>query len=480
MRNIFSVFNPDKMVLGAIIFIVSMTVGLIWKLILDRRKSGYEITWTEYLIGGLIVGLIFALIGVSIAWNIAWNSKVTYHEYWNGWELEAVEIETVCQRDGSCYYEYDCDPYTVLEAYDCNCDEDGHCDTCFRTVTKYHQCPYVTAEYSHVIKTTLGDYQIDTHVFSANPEEWRRGSGFPNQVQAGPSQIWVEAKKRCQAGTPGPVTKRMDYENLLLASDSTILQQYSDQIDEYKEKNLLPDLQYGVQNWYDADKVYFVNYQPENANLWQETVAHLNSALGTELQGDMHLVIVQDSDASINPDVYITTLKAYWQCPEFWGRDSISKNSLIVVLGTNDGKNVTWARATTGMPVGNEAMTTTIRSQIKQVPLDPETIVGRVTGEFYTKTYDDGSQKTKVKGIGETGLLRRIIWGMDDPASSFVRISMSADDMDDVGGGFNYLACEIKPSLKEQIIIITISTLASCGVWIAVALFIGERYDRGW
>lgn len=471
--------NPEQILLATIIFFVSMLVGLVWKLILDYQNSDFEITWPEYVIGGVVVGLLFAIVGVNIGWNMAWNNKVTYHEYWNGWELQAVVQETTCTRDGACYHEYSCDPYLVTETYDCNCDDDG-CDTCTRTVTKYHDCPYATTEYTHVIKTSIGDYTINDHIFSTNPAEWRIGSGILDSVQRGPSQIWLDAKARCEAGTPGPVTARMNYENLILASDSTILKQYSDQIDAYLNAGLLPDLQRGVRDWYYADKVYFVGYTPTNPFAWQWTHANFNAAFGTELQGDLHLVIVQSDFASANPDAYITALKAYWQNPEVWDKDAISKNSVIVVLGTTDGQTVAWARAITGMPLGNEMMATVIRDRMKGVALTPEAVLGTVQGEFYVKTYDDGSQKTKVLGIGEDGILRRIMWGMDDSASKFARVSMSADDADDVGTGFNYLASEIKPSGGTQVWIVIISVILSCVVWYMVAYMFGEREHRRW
>lgn len=469
--------NPDQILLGAIIFIVSMLVGLAWKLVLDAQNSDAEITWTEYVIGGLVVGILFALIGVNIGWNMAWNNKVTYHEYWNGWELQAVVQEIQCTRDGPCYHEYSCDPYWVTEYYDCNCDDDG-CDRCSRQVEKTHDCPYATSEFVHTIQTTLGDYTIDDHIYSSNPAEWRAGSGIPGNIQRGPSQIWLDAKARCEAKQPGPVTKRMDYENLILASDSTILKQYSDQIEAYKNAGLLPDLQRGVQNWYYADKVYFVGYTPTDAFGWQWSHAVLNSAFGTESQGDLHLVIVQNDFASANPDAYVTALKAYWQNPEVWEKDAISKNSVIVVLGTKDGQTITWARATTGMPLGNEMMATVIRDRMKGVQLSPQAVLGTVKSEFYVKTYDDGSTKVKVRGTGEDGALRRILWGMDEPASKFVRVSMSADDADDVGTGFKYLAREIKPSTSQQVWIVIISVLLSCVVWFVVAYLIGERERR--
>jgi hypothetical protein len=255
----------------------------------------------------------------------------------------------------------------------------------------------------------------------------------------------------------------MPYENYLLASEKSILKQYSDRIAEYKDQGLLPNLQNGIRDYYYADKVHFVGgYSPESQEAWQNAVMYLNAALGGELQGDLHLVIVQDQGVSGQPDGYLTALKAYWQDPIVWGDNAISKNSIIVVVGTEDGQTVSWARATTGMPLGNEAMTTAVGSRIKGVKLTPEALVGNVTGEFYTRESDG---KTKVRGLHEKGALERIIWGIDDPGTKFARISMAAKDAEDVGSGFVYLGSEIEPSGGQKTLMFIVGFFLSALAW---------------
>lgn len=460
--------------LGFIVVSLALTAGLLVKIYLDRSDSSAQITWKEYIIGSFIGIPIVVLIVGSIGWKMAWNNVVTYHEYWNGWELQAAELITPCTRDGSCIHEYSCDPYLVPETYSCNCDKDG-CDTCTRMVTRYHSCPYATHEYTYLVQTTLGDYTIDSHVFSSSPLEWRGGSGVPGHIQRGPSRFWLDAKARCEAGQPGPVTKKMDYENYILASDNTILTQYSDQIRFFTDAGLLPPLRTDIKDWYLADKVYFVGLNPSNASVWQNTHALLNSAFGSELQGDLHLVIVQNPLADSHPDAYITALKAYWQNSETWQKDALSKNSLIIVLGT-DGQTVTWARAETGMPLGNESLKAGVQTFFREndVPLTPEAVIGSVSGQFYEKVdTDTGERKIKVQGIGESGALRRLLWGMDNPATKFTRISMKGGEEDDVGSGFSYLSSEIQPTTGQKWLIGTITFILCLVVWFAFAM-IGE------
>ena len=55
---------------------------------------------------------IIVPLTVWVGWHSAVNSMVKYHEFWNGWEVEANEYVTTCEKNGSCDYTYDCDPYT--------------------------------------------------------------------------------------------------------------------------------------------------------------------------------------------------------------------------------------------------------------------------------------------------------------------------------------------------------------------------------
>lgn len=478
--------NGSQFTLMMSIFVSSMVIGLIWKLILDKIQSNYEITWTEYLIGGVVVGLLFSILGVNVGWKIAINNKVKYNEFWNGWEISTNSQEIKCTKDGPCLHEYSCDPY-LCNPHECNCvctsrDKDGNCtsescQTCWDTC--YHDCPYATYEYVNTVDTTLGLYTIDDHVFAINPDVWRTGHFIPGGVQKGPSQFWMDAKNRCDLGNPGPVTKRNQYENYILASDTTILKEYSSQIEQFKNEGVLPDINHDIHDFYNSDKVYFVGIDPDDKTLWQKTISYFNAALGTELQGDLHLVIVKNLSVGNNPDVYMIALKAYWQDTKVFKKDTVSKNAIIVVLGTNDGKTVSWSRTATGMPVGNEMMLVAIQNHLSGLSLSPEVILGDISGQFYQKTKDDGTTKTAVEGIGESGALRRIIWGMDDPATKFARVSMSSSDDNDNGTGFEYLKSQIRPDFSQQLVIILVCLFLSCIVWFVDAYAIGERSYQG-
>lgn len=447
-----------------IMIVIAGAAGVITKLVLDHFSELYEITWQEFGIALLIISLLIAPLTAFAGWNMAKASKLSFNEYWNGFELSADVEETGCFRDGPCVHEYDCDPYTHTHTRTVS-DGDGGTRTETYTETHYHSCPYATAEYSYFVDTTLGEYEIASHIFAEDPQEWRSGRGVPDGVPRGEPPFWTAAKNRIAANDPGPVTKRMSYDNYLLASDQSILKEYSDEVARYKKADLLPDPQSDVRDHYYADKVYFIGYEPNDAEAWSDSLSYLNAGLGAELQGDLHLVIAQDETIADDPDTYLTALKSYWSDPKVFGDDAISKNSIIVLIGTNDGEFISFGRAVTGMPEGNEAMLQAIQSRATTTVLVPETLIGEVGGDFYL---DEGERD--VKATHGEGMLETVLWGLDDESLRFQRISMTNNDEGDVGGGFLYLDSEIRPSGGQQALIIFVGLILCAGAWIAVAV----------
>ncbi|MDP2598829.1 MAG: hypothetical protein Q8P49_03305, partial [Candidatus Liptonbacteria bacterium] len=164
--------------------VLSAVAGLIAKFCLDRSDRLEEITWKEFAIGMMVIVFLVAPGVTKIGFEIAKSNLVEYNEYWNGWELRAVRQDITCTRDGSCEHCYNCDPYTVIVPYSCNCDNKGNCQTCFRTETHYHSCPYVDVEMTYVVRTTLGEYVIGAHRFPDNPQahRWRKSEDIPYSV----------------------------------------------------------------------------------------------------------------------------------------------------------------------------------------------------------------------------------------------------------------------------------------------------------
>lgn len=458
--------------------LAAAAAGLLVKYILDHQSTPQEITWREFVIGMGIISVIVSPGVAKIGWEMVKSGTLIYNEYWNGWELAATKQEIQCTRDGPCSWEYDCDPY-LCNPHDCNCvcvshDENGNCtsescSTCWDTC--YHACPYVSTEYNFYVDSMLGSFTIAANMFPTDPQahRWRRGVSVPagviSRAGTGEPPFWVAARGRCLAGEPGPVTARREYDNYILASDRTILKQYSASVDKFSKAGILPPLQSGIRDFYFADKVHFVGFQPDDLSAWQSSLSYLNAKLGSELQGDVQLVVVQRHEISADPDTYALALKAHWLNKETMGRNALSKNGIGVIVGTDDGKMVAWARAFTGMPVGNEHLEVAVRSQLKGVALTSESLIGKIRGEF-----SGGG----VRGVRSNGALESILWGLKDPKTKFRRYSMTDDDPNDVGGGYLYLIGEIQPTGGQKVLVAIFTFIAACLVWVAAAA-IGER-----
>src|SRR3989339_665794 len=206
------------------------------------------------------------------------------------------------------------------------------------------------------------------------------------------------------------------------------------------------------------------NRFPDNQKEWFDAMSYFDAAFGTNLQGDMHLVIVKNEYISSDPDRYALALKAYWQDKKRHGKDVLSKNAVVIIC-TTDGEKIIWARSFTGMPLGNESMLVALDNGLRGINLNSETLIGKTIGKL---------KNGKVESIHSDGVIEKIVFGLIDPSTKFKRVSMSAKDKDDNGRGFFYLVQQIQPTSGQRIFIY-IGTFLFCSMgWIA-AVIIGDR-----
>ena len=242
-----------------------------------------KIAWWRRLLG--LAGFVLAtsLVGFGsfgIASNIAYESAIQgYHEFLNGTVVEATVEEIICTKDGPCTYEYDCDPETVTEYYT---DSEGELKS--RTKTEWDSCPYATVEYSYHTKDSLGRTTGFDRAFAEKPVEWRIGSGIPGGVPRGAPEAWQKARTALDAGRGLPMTTTNTYTNYILASDSDLLKESSDDIETLLEAGLLPEhtqnMKDPIMDTFSANKVNFVGFTPKDEAAWQESVMQFNAALG--------------------------------------------------------------------------------------------------------------------------------------------------------------------------------------------------------
>jgi hypothetical protein len=305
----------------------------------------------------------------------------------------------------------------------------SHTETYTTTETRYHHCPYVDSEHTFEVTDTLGDtYTIGSHWFPKNPERhlWRNGRTLPG-VPSGQPEFWVAAKKRIDSGNPGGVTKRAKYDNFILASDADIFAKTSNSVPAYLKAKLLPKVVTKVHSFYLADKAYFPTGTPDGTkdDAWQDAMMRLDGRVGSEKQGDLHLVMV-DAVKVPSADEYSQALEAYWQSKAL-GKNTISKNGIVVVVGFKDGK-VDWARSFTGMPVGNEGFTVSVREDLAGLDADPATLVGAIEKLVFAKQPD-----------------------------GFKRVQMT---------DYRYLFASIQPSGGQKLAVASVAFLLSLLIWV--------------
>lgn len=457
--------------------VVSLVVGVIvtlaaikWDLrdILGRER---RITKPEFILASIVSVILTYIVAVAVGPSLARSSAVNgYREFYNGSVVRVLPDTISCQRDGACVHEYECDPYLVkVVDRPASTDSKGNYQPeISHYETRYHECPYATREVSYVFEDSLGrTIVIGDHYFENNPRPWRFGEGIPSGVPRQAPRRWVEARKRLRAGMSDPVTAPNTYANFILASGDKLYKEYGGSIASYRKAGLLPKhtANLGEQMFYDyetrANKFQVVGgVRLTNLPLWQDRLMRFNAALGSELQGDLHIVVVP-AQAVANPDDYVTALKAYWQSLGKW---SISKNGIILAIGASpDGSSVIWTRAETGMPIGNSTMLQALNLSLDGSGLDPMVLLGNVPASVTTVR-----GKTKVNyDLSQGGMIGSIIF-VQYP---FKRPCMECKGKGDTGTGYVSLRDFVPITTGAQIMMFMITIVLTSAIWAAMLLF---------
>ncbi|HEY8992322.1 MAG TPA: hypothetical protein VIM37_00545 [Candidatus Microsaccharimonas sp.] len=450
------------------------------------RDTVWNISWREF-IAGLIVAYMVAIPAV-FAVGKAWSTTdaLRYEEFRNGVETSATVTVVDChpgQKGSSassghsnCDYEYETgETYIylvpVVHSYE-TCDGKGHCTshsyTTMEPRTGYVYDPYATKEYTYLITDSLGGSYPFPSAYVKNGEGYK-GKSIPADIPRGDPSEWTASRSRLDEGNPRPVTRLFDYNNYVLASHDDLLKPFSKNVKQYLKEGILPSHTKSIGtnplhgfNNSTADKVSFVGVKVANPKAWQASLMSLDAALGSKLQGDMHLVLI-DAALVDNPTDYLNALKAYWLGDSF-GRRAIAKNAIIVVAGVR-GDTIDWAMASTGMPFGNEVMLRGITNFLPTTPLDPAKVIG--SPHTVVTSVSGGKDKVSVT-IGDTpGVLERVVL-QDFP---FQRACMDCKN-DGTQIGYANLVVDIEPQPWQWAIMIGI-----VGVLALVWWFIAGQYE---
>ncbi len=457
---------------GIFIAILVLAAGAAIKVFLDRSGNELSITAAEFAIGAALCCLIIIPLTLVVGVKQAKASAVGgYREYFGGYETAATVESERCFRyrdeDGGdcCAHHYPCGGYWKTVYYTENVsDGNGGYTTETKSRQEHHTiyCPETTEELNYFVDTTLGRYTIASNLLPLHPYryEYDHDGSIPRSAldDAYVPSFWTKAKARIAAGKPGGVVKSHTYSNYVLASQNTILTKFSGSIDRYLKAGLLPKVQQKILFPYIGQKVYWVGKPLANAAVFQETLNRFNGALGSDKHGDLHLLVIHDSRVS-DPDEWFGALQAYWFSKRL-GKSAISKNAIILAVGTSDGQTVSWARAATGMPVGNDALFVKLQESLKGASLsDPEAFLGAPEG--VANTAGD------VTITHTQGLVEQAVWGPD----GYQRICMICKSKDDKGVGYGYLSGEIQPSGRAKMVIAFLAFFFSMFVWAGFVAF---------
>lgn len=458
------------------------------------RDELYRVSWAEFIIGGLIMSLLFVPLVLGVGSKLSVDNIVSYEQFVNGVETVAGDSATVCHPGSSgsskssgysnCDYSYNSgQTYTYQESHTrqkCSTDSKGKqsCTTETYTTdeTGYIYYPYVKVEHRYYIDSSMGKAGSSRYDFAgvfadANPEPYSDRSAVPADLPRGAPADWIDAKRHLDAGDPRPVTKVSSYDNYILASGDEILNTYSSQIESYKSAGLLPDpaknmMSDPISGSSDsqAAKVAFVGVSVPNEVDWQLSAMRFNAAFGMKLQGDLHVVVVDTAQVpSSDAEMYTKALKAYWQSPAFEKR-AIAKNAVIVVIGAANGK-VDWARATTGMPFGNEEMAQWVQDWLPGKSLDPRAIFGApvTTIKPGISSDDFTNDDYTVTLSSPRGSLEEIMF----EKAPFKRARMSCDDGTCVG--YKDLLDKIDPTTGQKVFMLVVVGFIALIVWAIMA-----------
>src|ERR1051325_4703667 len=97
-----------------------MVIGIILWQSLKMPEHWYAI---GFGISALLILLLF-----NLAWAVIKQDKLSYNEYWNGYELVAKWGRWACSRDSGCAFTFNCDPYQEAH-YSTTTDSNGNTTT---------------------------------------------------------------------------------------------------------------------------------------------------------------------------------------------------------------------------------------------------------------------------------------------------------------------------------------------------------------
>jgi hypothetical protein len=498
------------MLITAIIAVMVVALlGLLTMLALQllRRQgiisSRLRISVVEFVVAFLVAGGIATPTTLAIGKHLSIDSVLTDNEFYNGVELKPDVHPKTCYggHDGSfanngsagssnCTYTYVSGSYQWYTTHQ-ECVDTGtgnnKTHTCW-DVKDYHTAyiykPYATVEYRYSVSDSLGQTYDYPDAYIATDAKAYGSRAIPSNIPRGAPPDWQDAMRHWQLGDPRPVTAVFQYQNPILALQRNKGIDYydapppDDVVKQYVAKRLVPDYTANILSdpirgasggkaQTVADKAGFVctSMSAADQQAWQDKLMQFNAQLGTRLQGDLHLLIVGSCVTDLHE--YTNVVKA-WSQSAHYGHSPLSKNGIIVVLQTTDGKTISGADATTGMPFGNNGMLNSIRVNLTGTLLTPRDVLGD------PRTIVDGKNKQYFQGSPPGSLESIMLVGQ----YHFVRACMISCPPGQTGYG--NLIAQLDPPTADKVWMVAIIGFISLIFWIIVAYtdFLDTLWNR--
>lgn len=464
----------------------------------DWDGTPRRIEWSEFGVVSTVLAAIIIPSVLAVGNVLSVAEILSYQQFVNGVEVATTQQVRDCKAGhkgssrasglSNCTYTYVSGRYSYKEMHTREvCSGSGEDRTChpeFYWTTEWADIytPYATREhFAYQIDSSMGaagelshtfpDVTLDQHP-TPHPASNR---SIPADLPRGDPADWAEANARLKAGDPRAVTKVVNYDNYILASGDEVLATFGGDIELLLAEGLLPDHTANIlgnpitgPSRSQADKVSFVGgLKVDDPAAWQRSVMRFNAALGMQLQGDLHVVLVDQAKVPSTRSVpYTQALKAYWQSGTF-GKRALAKNGIILVLGVDTtSKTVAWADASTGMPFGNELMVQYLRDELRGEGLDPDRLFG--TPRTVIKEGAATVTLSSSRGVVEHAVFEQ---------APFKRARMSCGD--DTCVGFKDLVSKIEPTFGQKTWMVVVTSLIALGLWVLVGLtsFVGEIID---
>lgn len=462
--------------------LVSVPIGKLSHKLWGRRRI--LLTRRIQIICLGLSSLVVAPLTTIIQYQTNHYNRLTFHEYYNGVETGTEVFSTMCQEDGLCVHTYSCHYYTVHHSgYYTGTADNKKYHPGYDEV-KHHDCPYSRQEQEWVIHSTVGDFVVAQHRFPEPVQLWDQTKPIPQSVldDAGvgiPPEIPI-AQQRIDQGDPRPANKINNYINYILASDNVLVRVPNDQVQKYRQPNLLPSLTSNVIDVDQANKVHFVGFVPSDVQAWQDAMMRLNMEAGSlnpaTTRFDIQLVCINSATIpEASADGYTTALNAYWESSVF-GKAALPKNMAVVVIGT-DGKTVSWARGFTLIPTGNGIMWSDLQDFVPGTAFTPQALIGEPRAQL-NRNASGAVGVTIVPTQGELEMV--LIRG----PHHFVRQHMTDRHAGSVG--YQFLEGDIQPSFWTCVriflvtVLITVIIFNYCFYWFYACLgkYIGLENAR--